>query len=47
MHMAAISKHIRVPAGGLSTYKSNTIKNKLTGIILDFCQIAIIDLTMN
>lgn len=28
-------------------YKSNTIKNRLTGIILSLCQIAIIDLTMN
>lgn len=27
--------------------KSNTITNKLTGIILSLCQIAIIDLTMN
>ena len=28
-------------------YKSNAIKNKLTGIILSLCQIALIDLNVN
>lgn len=42
-----VNRHTGTCCRSDHTYKSNTIKNKLTGTILNLCQIAPIDLTMN